>query len=541
MPFNGSGSYSAPGASFPAVASTLIESTKYNAVVNDMATALSTAICKDGQTTVTANIPLAGFKLTGVGAATARTDAASLANIQDGTGVYVATVGGTADVITITPSPAITAYAAGQTFRFLASGANTTNVTVNANALGAKAITKNGATALVAGDIPSGAMVEITYDGTRFILGTTGAAELTPTVPYVDTSAIVVGSADATKKVRLEVDGLTTGTTRVVTVPDKDGTLAMTSDITAAAGRLLSETYYGIATSTVTLSIASPCVVALASGQAVTSGMPIVFTTTIALPSGVVAGTTYYCTNYAGGNFNISATPNGTAINTTGSQSGTHTANNPTYNKTTNNPATVSIEMVGGGGGGGGCTAVAGAAAAGGGGGGYAYAMVAADSIISGSVTLTVGSGGAAGDVTGTAGTTGGDTTAVIFTGSKSLTATGGVGGSGATAASTARTGGAGGQATIPTALEGRFFTATGSPGFNSVSTAAAASSASGPGGATRYGSGARNVVGATNAGLSAQADGEFNAGGGGSGGMGATAQNGGVGAPGLIIIREYS
>jgi hypothetical protein len=80
-------------------------------------------------------------------------------------------VGGTADVITITPSPAITAYTAGQTFRFIASGTNTTNVTVNANALGAKAITKNGTNALTAGDIPSGTMVTITYDGTRFILG----------------------------------------------------------------------------------------------------------------------------------------------------------------------------------------------------------------------------------------------------------------------------------------------------------------------------------------------------------------------------------
>ena len=108
-------------------------------------------------------------KLTGVGAATARTDAATLATIQDGTGIYIATVGGTVDVITLTASPAITAYAAGQTFRFLAAGANTTSVTVNVSGLGAKALTKNGSTALVAADIPSGTMVEMTYDGTRFI------------------------------------------------------------------------------------------------------------------------------------------------------------------------------------------------------------------------------------------------------------------------------------------------------------------------------------------------------------------------------------
>lgn len=190
---------------------------------------MSTAICKDGQTTITANIPFGGNKITGLGAGTARTDAASLATIQDGTGVYVGTVGGTADVITLTPSPAITAYAAGQTFRFIASGANTTNVTVNVSGLGAKAITKNGTDALVAGDIPSGSLVEISYDGTRFQLGTIGAATYLP--PFSDALAIVKGSADATKLLRFEVDGLTTATTRVATWPDKDGTVAMTSDI----------------------------------------------------------------------------------------------------------------------------------------------------------------------------------------------------------------------------------------------------------------------------------------------------------------------
>jgi len=174
MSMNGSGVYVVNSAGQPVVATTLITAAAFNAFTADIATAMSTAVMKDGQTVITANIPLAGFKLTGVGPATARTDAATLANVQDSTGVYVATVGGTADVITLTPSPAITAYAAGQTFRFIASGANTTNVTVAISGLTAKAITKDGTTALATGDIPSGAMVQITYDGTRFIIGTPG-------------------------------------------------------------------------------------------------------------------------------------------------------------------------------------------------------------------------------------------------------------------------------------------------------------------------------------------------------------------------------
>lgn len=170
MGFNGSGLFEIDTAGQPVVSATTISSSDFNALTADLATGLSTCITKDGQTTVTANIPMATYKITGLGAGTARTDAASLATIQDGTGVYVGTVGGTADVITLTPSPAITAYAAGQTFRFIASGENTTNVTVNVSGLGAKAITKNGTTALVAGDIPASMMVTITYDGTRFIL-----------------------------------------------------------------------------------------------------------------------------------------------------------------------------------------------------------------------------------------------------------------------------------------------------------------------------------------------------------------------------------
>jgi hypothetical protein len=44
-------------------------------------------------------------------------------------------------------------------------------VTVNVSGLGAKAVTKNGTTALVANNIISGQTVEITYDGTEFQLG----------------------------------------------------------------------------------------------------------------------------------------------------------------------------------------------------------------------------------------------------------------------------------------------------------------------------------------------------------------------------------
>jgi len=170
MPYNGSGVFAVYTPGNPVVTGTTISSTVQNNTMSDFATGLSTCITKDGQTTVTADIPMAAHKITGLAAGTASTDAANLSNIQSQSGVYVATVGGTADAITLAPAPAIAAYATGQRFAWIASGANTGAVTVAVSGLTAKAVTKLGSTALVAGDIASGALCVAQYDGTRFQL-----------------------------------------------------------------------------------------------------------------------------------------------------------------------------------------------------------------------------------------------------------------------------------------------------------------------------------------------------------------------------------
>lgn len=55
---------------------------------------------------------------------------------------------------------------------------------------------------------------------TAIVLG--GANAWTGVNTFVDDNLQILGSSDATKKVRMEVDGLTTATTRVITVPDHD-------------------------------------------------------------------------------------------------------------------------------------------------------------------------------------------------------------------------------------------------------------------------------------------------------------------------------
>lgn len=83
---------------------------------------------------------------------------------------------------------------------------------------------------------------------------------------------------------------------------------------------------------TATMTIASPGVVTW-TNHGLSANDPVKFTTTGALPTGVTAGTTYYVlsASITTNTFQISATPGGAAINTSGSQSGTHTAINAPY------------------------------------------------------------------------------------------------------------------------------------------------------------------------------------------------------------------
>jgi hypothetical protein len=59
MSYNGSGTFQINTSGQPVVAGTVISATAFNALTADLATGLSTAITKDGQTTTTARIPFA--------------------------------------------------------------------------------------------------------------------------------------------------------------------------------------------------------------------------------------------------------------------------------------------------------------------------------------------------------------------------------------------------------------------------------------------------------------------------------------------------
>jgi len=75
MPFSGSGTFSPYTPGNPVVSGSTISSSAFNNTIQDIATGLTNAITRDGQSPATANIPMGGNKLTGLAAASANGEA----------------------------------------------------------------------------------------------------------------------------------------------------------------------------------------------------------------------------------------------------------------------------------------------------------------------------------------------------------------------------------------------------------------------------------------------------------------------------------
>lgn len=151
-------------------ASVPITASRMDAEFDGIATALNNRVTRDGSSAPTANLPMGGYIHTGVGAATARTHYARADQVQDGS-MQFATASGT-DTYTATLTPAITAYANGQSFRIKFTNGNTGAATLNVNGVGAVDLQKRNGTALASGDIPANSIFEVTYNSTgpKFII-----------------------------------------------------------------------------------------------------------------------------------------------------------------------------------------------------------------------------------------------------------------------------------------------------------------------------------------------------------------------------------
>lgn len=213
MPFNGSGTYNLPAGN-PVSSGTPISSTTHNATNNDIASALTNCLTRDGQSPATANINFGGYKITNLGKGTAAGDAVRfqqvakidettgantdiksitglttmLATNQGGTGVSTSTGTG-ANVLSNSPtlsSPTLVTPALGTP----ASGnlANCTFPTLNQNTTGSAATATN---------LAGGGVKQLVY---QTAIGTTGFIANVPSKTLVTDSAgnISWGNLNAT-------------------------------------------------------------------------------------------------------------------------------------------------------------------------------------------------------------------------------------------------------------------------------------------------------------------------------------------------------
>lgn len=203
MAFNGSGTFNRIyNWTTDKTNSVKITASRMDGEDDGFATGLSTCITKDGQTTITANIPMNSKKFTGLTTGSARTDSISLGQVQDGTYTTLGTAGGSADTYTASPSPAITAYATGSRYIIKIQADNTGASTLNVSTVGAKNIKKyDGAGAKVdveAGDLQQDQYYDLFYDGTDFVV-------FNPQKPYIDwTNIKTQGTTSATGTVLLQ-------------------------------------------------------------------------------------------------------------------------------------------------------------------------------------------------------------------------------------------------------------------------------------------------------------------------------------------------
>lgn len=144
----------------PVVTGTVISSTVFNAFTADIASGLSTCVLKDGTQTITANIPMSSFKLTGLTSGSAATDSATFLQAQTASqaAAYLTAVAGT-NTITATATPTAT-LVVGQRYWLIPAVTNTGATTLQIGANSAGAIQRGG-NALIGGELTASFPVEL--------------------------------------------------------------------------------------------------------------------------------------------------------------------------------------------------------------------------------------------------------------------------------------------------------------------------------------------------------------------------------------------
>src|SRR6185437_3774788 len=200
LPWNGAGTFNRIYSWVADKAAGLdISSSRMDTDTDDIASnGFGNCLTRDGQGQPTANLPMTGFRHTGVGNAVATTDYAAYGQVQSlvqAGQINWIVAGGTADAITATYSPAITSLSDGLLCWFRATAANaTTTPTFAPNGLTAHTITRNGGAALGVGQI-AGNLAEVVL---RYNLANTRWELLNPLAMVVKLNQIALFATPGT-------------------------------------------------------------------------------------------------------------------------------------------------------------------------------------------------------------------------------------------------------------------------------------------------------------------------------------------------------
>lgn len=136
-----------------------------------------------------------------------------------------------------------------------------------------------------------------------------------------DTTDKFIGDAS----MKIVTSAVDSGVTSSLMTIDSSSRYVLSFWVKGAVGGESLEAIISASLGTATMTIASPCVVTRNS-HGLTANTSIYFTTTGALPTGVTAYTAYYVisTGLTANTFQFSTTLGGAAVNTSGTQSGTH-------------------------------------------------------------------------------------------------------------------------------------------------------------------------------------------------------------------------
>ena len=232
MPFDGSGNFNRTDGNRTG-STTWAQARDAGALINapdadhhdqDVADGLENCVTRDGQNSPLGNLPMNAHKHTGVADASAATEYAAYGQLLALVSPFVpaTAVGGTANAITLTPTPVITSYTTGKGFSFFIETANTGAVTLAVSGLAAVGLRRADGTAFTSGDLVVGRHVVAVYNGAQFrtnIAPPTDAAITLSDIPNLPASKTTSGTFHAERIATLLTqagyDGITPDETKV--------------------------------------------------------------------------------------------------------------------------------------------------------------------------------------------------------------------------------------------------------------------------------------------------------------------------------------